>query len=40
MRARKAHGRAEAAVTDYAATRPAEEAAIYRCLTAGPVAAH
>lgn len=40
VRARKAHGRAEAAVTDYAATRPVDEAAIYRSLTAGPVAAY
>jgi hypothetical protein len=40
LRARKAHGRAEVAVTDYAAARPAEEAAIYRSLTVGPIAAY
>lgn len=27
-------------MTDYAATRPADEAAIYKCLSSGPVAAH
>ena len=39
-RATKACGRAEVAVAGFAAARPAEEAAIYRHLTAGPVPVH